>query len=267
MFRPLSYVLERTVTTGHLKMIAADGSVCEFGDRTGSPVIARISDKRTERQLALNAPLAIGEAYMEGRLVFEQGTLYDFLELLLTNVPPRRWPRWLRLVDTLAYVTRRLQHYNPVGRARRNVAHHYDIDGSLYDLFLDTDLQYSCAYFERPDMTLEEAQEAKKRHLAAKLALRPGQTVLDIGCGFGGLGLYLARNLDVDVLGITLSEEQLAIATERAHAEGLSRAGPISSSGTTASSASASTGSFQSACSSMSASIIIAPSSTSAQRS
>jgi cyclopropane-fatty-acyl-phospholipid synthase len=224
MFRPLSYVLERTVTTGHLKMIAADGSVCEFGDRTGSPVIARINDKRTERQLALNAPLAIGEAYMEGRLVFEQGTLYDFLELLLTNVPPRRWPRWLRLVDTLAYVTRRLQHYNPVGRARRNVAHHYDIDGSLYDLFLDPDRQYSCAYFEDEGMTLEEAQEAKKRHLAAKLNLSDGMRVLDIGSGWGGLALYLAKTSHVDVTGITLSEEQLKIARHRANAEGLSKA-------------------------------------------
>jgi cyclopropane-fatty-acyl-phospholipid synthase len=224
MFRPLRHVLERNVTTGHLKMIDAEGHACEFGDHTGNPVIARIADKRTERQLAINAPLAIGEAYMDGRLTFERGTIYDFLELVLTNVSRQPWPRWLRAVDILLYVTRRLQHYNPVGRAKRNVAHHYDLDGSLYDLFLDPDRQYSCAYFEHDGMSLEDAQEAKKRHLAAKLDLSDGMRVLDIGSGWGGLALYLAKTSHVDVTGITLSEEQLKIARDRAGAEGLSKA-------------------------------------------
>jgi len=224
MFRPLSHILERTVTTGHLRMIDAAGHACEFGDHAGNPVVVRITDKRTERQLALNPPLAIGEAYMDGRLIFEQGTIYDFLELLLTNVPPQRWPRWLRAIDLLLYLTRHVQHYNPVGRAKRNVAHHYDIDGSLYDLFLDPDRQYSCAYFEHDGMSLEEAQEAKKRHLAAKLDLSDGMRVLDIGSGWGGLALYLAKTSHVDVTGITLSEEQLKIARDRAAAEGLSKA-------------------------------------------
>jgi len=205
-------------------MIDADGHAFGFGDHTGIPVVARITDKRTERQLAVNAPMAIGESYMDERLVFEQGTIYDFLELLLRNVSRERWPRWLRALDILLYVTRRLQHYNPVGRAKRNVAHHYDIDGSLYDLFLDPDRQYSCAYFEQDGMSLEEAQEAKKRHLAAKLALSDGMRVLDIGSGWGGLALYLAKTAHVDVTGITLSEEQLKIARERAGAEGLSKA-------------------------------------------
>jgi len=205
-------------------MIDADGHAFGFGDHTGNPVVARITDKRTERQLAVNAPMAIGESYMDERLVFEQGTIYDFLELLLRNVSRERWPRWLRALDILLYVTRRLQHYNPVGRAKRNVAHHYDIDGSLYDLFLDPDRQYSCAYFEQDGMSLEEAQEAKKRHLAAKLALSDGMRVLDIGSGWGGLALYLAKTAHVDVTGITLSEEQLKIARERAGAEGLSKA-------------------------------------------
>jgi cyclopropane-fatty-acyl-phospholipid synthase len=224
MFRPLRYILGRTVETGHLRLIDADGCAHEFGDHSGPPVAARITDKRTEWQLALNAPLAVGEAYMNGRLVLERGTIYDFLELLLTNVTGQRWPRWFQAMDRMLFVTRRLQHYNPVRRAKRNIAHHYDIDGSLYDLFLDSDRQYSCAYFEHEGASLEAAQEAKKRHLAAKLDLSDGMRVLDIGCGWGGLALYLAKTAHVEVTGITLSEEQLKIAQKRARAEGLSKA-------------------------------------------
>ncbi len=224
MFRPLRHLLERTVTTGHLRLVDADGCAHGFGDHSGPPVVARIADKRTEWRLALNPPLAFGEAYMDGRLVLEQGTIYDLLELLLTNIARERWPRWLAAIDRLSFVTRRLKHINPVGRAKRNVAHHYDIDGALYDLFLDDDRQYSCAYFEHDGMSLEAAQEAKKRHLAAKLDLRDGMRVLDIGSGWGGLALYLAKTAHVDVTGITLSEEQLKIARDRARAEGLSKA-------------------------------------------
>jgi cyclopropane-fatty-acyl-phospholipid synthase len=224
MFRPLRHILERTVETGHLRLVDAEGRAYEFGDHSSAPVVARIADKRTERQLALNAPLAIGVAYMDGRLILEQGTIYDFLELLLSNFVQQPRSRWLRGIDRLLSVTQRLQHYNPVRRAKRNVAHHYDIDGSLYDLFLDNDRQYSCAYFEHDAMSLEEAQDAKKRHLAAKLNLSDGMRVLDIGSGWGGLALYLAKTAHVEVTGITLSEEQLKIARERASAEGLSKA-------------------------------------------
>jgi cyclopropane-fatty-acyl-phospholipid synthase len=224
MFRPLRHILERTVETGHLRLVDAEGRAYEFGDHSSAPVVARITDKRTERQLALNAPLAIGEAYMDGRLILEQGTIYDFLELLLSNFVQQPRSRWLRGIDRLLSITRRLQHYNPVRRAKRNVAHHYDIDGSLYDLFLDNDRQYSCAYFEHDAMSLEEAQDAKKRHLAAKLNLSDGMRVLDIGSGWGGLALYLAKTAHVEVTGITLSEEQLKISRERASAEGLSKA-------------------------------------------
>ena len=224
MFRPLRYQLERTVTTGHLRLVDADGCAHGFGDHSGPPVVARIADKRTERRLALNPSLAFGEAYMDGRLVIEQGTIYDLLELLLTNIARQRWPRWLAIIDRFALVARRLRRINPVGRAKRNVAHHYDIDGAIYDLFLDGDRQYSCAYFEHDAMPLEAAQVAKKRHLAAKLDLRDGMRVLDIGCGWGGLALYLAKTAHVDVTGITLSEEQLKIARERVCAEGLSKA-------------------------------------------
>lgn len=224
MFRPLRYILDRTITTGHLNLIDAEGRNYGFGDHNGVSVVARIVDKRTERQLALNPTLAVGEAYMDGRLIIEQGTIYDFLEIILANLAAISWPPWFRLLEDVRFVTRRLQQYNPVGRAKRNVAHHYDLEGSLYDLFLDSDRQYSCGFFEADGLSLEAAQEAKKRHLVAKLNLRDGLKILDIGSGWGGLALYLAKTAHVEVTGITLSEEQLKIAQERARAMGLARA-------------------------------------------
>ncbi len=193
MFRPLVYVLQRTIGTGDLKVVGADGRVHEFGDRTGTPIIVRITDKRTEWRLALSPSLGIGEAYMDGRLILEKGTIYDFLEVLLVNVSKLQRPGWLHAIDFVQEVTRRLQHYNPVGRSKQNVAYHYDIDGSLYDLFLDPDRQYSCAYFEEDGMSLDDAQIAKKRHIASKLNLSDGMRVLDIGSGWGGLALILPR--------------------------------------------------------------------------
>ena len=224
MFRPLRYILDRTITTGHLNLIDAEGRNYGFGDHSGVSVVARIADKRTERQLALNPTLAVGEAYMDGRLIIEQGTIYDFLEIILANLAAISWPPWFRLLEDVRFVTRRVQQYNPVGRAKRNVAHHYDLEGSLYDLFLDSDRQYSCGFFEADGLSLEAAQEAKKRHLVAKLNLRDGLKILDIGSGWGGLALYLAKTAHVEVTGITLSEEQLKIAQERARAMGLARA-------------------------------------------
>ncbi|ODS00958.1 cyclopropane-fatty-acyl-phospholipid synthase [Methyloceanibacter methanicus] len=224
MFGPLKFILGRTIKTGHLRLVDAEGQTHVFGDGTGSPVLARIQDKRTERRLFFNASLAIGEAYMDRRLVLEQGTIYDLLEVLLINTSWQRRPGWIQALDDIRSVALRLQHYNLTGRSRRNVAHHYDIDGSLYDLFLDSDRQYSCAYFEEDGQTLEEAQEAKKRHIAAKLNLSDGMRVLDIGSGWGGLALHLAKTAHVDVTGITLSEAQLKTARDRAAAEGLSKA-------------------------------------------
>jgi cyclopropane-fatty-acyl-phospholipid synthase len=186
--------------------------------------VAGIADKWTEIRLALNPMLAIGEAYMDGRLIIEHGTIYDLLEIILKNLAAIRWPRWLKLIDDARSLTRPLQNYNPVRRAKRNVAHHYDLDGSLYDLFLDADRLYSCAYFETDRTPLDEAQAAKKRHLAAKLNLRDGLKILDIGSGWGGLALYLAQTAHVEVTGITLSDEQLKISRERARAMGLSLA-------------------------------------------
>jgi cyclopropane-fatty-acyl-phospholipid synthase len=224
MFRPLRHVLDHILTSGYLRLIDADGVTHAFGDRGGQAVVVRITDKRTERRLFFNPALAIGEAYMDGTLRIERGTIYDFLEVLLGNLDYPSWPRLARLRDGLRFIQRSIRHYNPAGRAKRNVAHHYDLDRHLYDLFLDSDRQYSCAYFEHEPMSLEEAQAAKKRHIAAKLNLSDGLKVLDIGSGWGGLGLYLAKTAHVDVTGVTLSEEQLTLSQQRARAEGLSKA-------------------------------------------
>jgi cyclopropane-fatty-acyl-phospholipid synthase len=224
MFRQLRHVLDRIVTTGNLRLIDADGCAHDFGDGSGPPIVARIADCATERRFILNPALAIGEAYVDGRLVVEQGTIYDFLELVFANLDYAHWPRWARGVETFRFTGRWLRQFNPRPRARRNVEHHYDLDSGLYELFLDSDRQYSCAYFEQGEMSLEEAQAAKKRHLAAKLNLRDGLKVLDIGSGWGGLGLYLAKSAHVDVTGVTLSEEQLKSSQERARAEGLAKA-------------------------------------------
>jgi cyclopropane-fatty-acyl-phospholipid synthase len=224
MFRPLRHALDQIVTTGNLRLIDAKGRAHTFGDLSGAPVVARIADAQTERRLFLNPNLALGEAYMDGRLVMEDGTIYDFLEVILSNLDYARWPRWAKMLETLRFTTRRLQQFNPLPRAKRNAAHHYDLDNQLYELFLDSDRQYSCAYFEQDGMSLEEAQTAKKRHLAAKLNLCDGLKVLDIGSGWGGLALYLAKAAHVEVTGVTLSEEQLKISQERARAMGLAKA-------------------------------------------
>jgi cyclopropane-fatty-acyl-phospholipid synthase len=224
MFRPLRHVLDHILTSGCLRLIDADGVAHEFGDRSEQPVVARITDRRTERRLFFNPALALGEAYMDGSLVLEHGTIYDLLEVLLGNLDYPSWPRLARLRQGLRFIQRGFRQYNPASRARRNVAHHYDLDRHLYDLFLDSDRQYSCAYFEQDAMSLEEAQAAKKRHIAAKLNLSDGLRVLDIGSGWGGFGLYLAKTAHVDVTGVTLSEEQLRLSQGRARAEGLSKA-------------------------------------------
>jgi cyclopropane-fatty-acyl-phospholipid synthase len=173
------------------------------------------------RRLSLNPNLALGEAYMDGTLTVENGTIRDAMDLISANLVDAADLPQYSLVRPLRPLLRRLQQYNPAGRARRNISHHYDLSRRLYELFLDADEQYSCAYFSRPDMSLEEAQDAKKRHIAAKLLLKPGMRVLDIGSGWGGLALTLAQTAGVDVTGLTLSSEQLEVANERARAMGL----------------------------------------------
>jgi cyclopropane-fatty-acyl-phospholipid synthase len=170
--------------------------------------------------LLLDPELALGELFMDGTLVMESGTIADLLAVALDQ--PDLLPRWAKVQWWVRYLSRHIQQFNPRARSRNNVAHHYDLDGRLYSLFLDADKQYSCAYFETPDSTLDDAQLAKKRHLAAKLLIKDGHRLLDIGSGWGGLGLYLAEMTGADVTGVTLSTEQLQVANARAGEKKLS---------------------------------------------
>lgn len=221
MNRLLHAFLSQHVRKGNLQIVTPDGAVASFGDGSGPPVRMRIADKATERKILTNPDLAFGEAYMEGTVVFEAGRIYDFLDVVLSNVNTALPSPIAKFLAKWRVWTRRLRQRNGHAAARRNVAHHYDLDGALYDLFLDSDRQYSCAYYESDRDDLESAQLAKKRHLAAKLMIEPGMKVLDIGCGWGGLGLYLADICGADVTGVTLSEEQHAIANRRAQDRGL----------------------------------------------
>ncbi len=212
---------------GRLNITFADGHTASFGEPTeGYPEIAiRFTDKRVPRDIVTNLGLGAAEAFMDGRLVIEQGDIMEFIQLAQAN---RAWEDGLELdnASILKRISQRVTYvmrsFNKPHTSKQNVAHHYDIGNDLYKLMLDAEhMQYSCAYFPREGMTLAEAQEAKLAHIAAKLALEPGQTVLDIGCGWGGMAIFLAKHADVKVLGITLSEEQLALAKERAEAAGV----------------------------------------------
>ncbi|WP_092887059.1 SAM-dependent methyltransferase [Roseicitreum antarcticum] len=214
-------VAESHIKTGHLYLTFPDGSAASVGDGTGGRVAIRITDSRTVRRMCINPELALGEAFMEGTLIVDAGSIYDFLELLFRNTSVTRLNGVPRLLRAAFGAFNRLTGYNSVARSKSNVAHHYDLNGELYRLFLDSDSQYSCGYFEDARASLEAAQLAKKRHLAAKMALLPGQRVLDIGSGWGGLGLYLAAHFDAQVDGVTLSQEQFGVSNARARAAGL----------------------------------------------
>lgn len=226
--RALDAVLRRFVTRGRLIVTYPDGRRRSYGPGPAptSPageVAIRFQDAATIRRMLLDPDLGLSEAYIDGRMTIEGDDLRGLLTLAIDNraTDPLSFRLWRMLPVRRAL--RKLGQWNPAPRSRRNVVHHYDLSGELYDLFLDADRQYSCAYFPRPGMTLDEAQVAKKRHIAAKLRLSPGQRVLDIGCGWGGLALTLARDHGVHVTGITLSEEQLAIARRRVTDAGLER--------------------------------------------
>jgi cyclopropane-fatty-acyl-phospholipid synthase len=208
----------RLVRTGNLKITDHAGSTHSFGDATGNPVHLAIRSRRAEWAITRNPWIGLPEAYMDEQVDFLAGDVLDLLKIVYQG--GARLPLG-RLIDGLHYAFRRLQQINTAARARKNVNHHYDLSGDLYRLFLDADMQYSCAYFVDPDMTLDQAQEAKKRHIAAKLQLAPGHKLLDIGSGWGGFGLYLADTFDAEVLGVTLSTEQHAVSNERAQRAGL----------------------------------------------
>jgi cyclopropane-fatty-acyl-phospholipid synthase len=218
----LARLLDHLVRSGTLLVTDAYGQVHRFGDGQ-QPVIAfRLTDPALHSRLFFRPRLAFGEAYMDGTLVVEQGGIYGLIDLLCRGMASAKPGLLTPLYYGCGKFVRSLQQFNPLPRAQRNVAHHYDLSDALYELFLDRDRQYSCAYFQRPDDDLETAQEAKKRHIASKLLLRPGQKVLDIGCGWGGLAIWLARESGADVTGLTLSKEQHAVATRRAAQAGLS---------------------------------------------
>jgi cyclopropane-fatty-acyl-phospholipid synthase len=221
---PLRLLLHRFVRRGELGVIDHTGRRHNFGTRGSTPsATIHLHDASLYRRLAFHPTLHVGRAYVDGSLTITEGTLSDFLSLLLVNEQLASRTGTNELKRRLEELARLAAVINLPGRARRNVHHHYDHAADFYRCFLDEDLQYSCAYFANPALSLEEAQEAKKRHIATKLHLKPGQRVLDIGCGFGGMALYLARNYGVHVTGITLSTEQLETARDRAARQGLSR--------------------------------------------
>lgn len=219
----LDHLLKRLIRSGELHVTWPSGKMTRYGtpapDRP--PVHIAITSNKAARRIGTNPMLAAGEEFMDGNLLVPGDDILPLLDLVSHNM---RWEwgnasrmmisngqRWLSALDQI----------NNAVRSKKNVAHHYDLSDRLYDLFLDADRQYSCAYFTERDNSLEQAQTDKKAHIAAKLVLAPGQRVLDIGCGWGGLALYLNRVADVDVLGVTLSEEQLAVARRRAAEAGV----------------------------------------------
>ncbi|MHA1536771.1 MAG: class I SAM-dependent methyltransferase [Alphaproteobacteria bacterium] len=207
---------QREVKAGRLSIRDADGSERVLQGAAAGPHSAiRIHDERFLRKMMFKPDLFMGEGYMDGTLEIVEGTLYDFLEFCGINMSAQH------IDPKLSNLFRKAEQKNVVGKAKQNVAHHYDLDGGLYEHFLDEDKQYSCAYFESVADSLETAQANKKRHIAGKLLLEPGMKVLDIGSGWGGMALYLAQIADVEVLGVTLSEEQLKISQARAEAAGL----------------------------------------------
>src|SRR5580704_14145297 len=245
----LDSMLPRIIRFGRLGVIDAAGKSHVFEGAPGPVATVRLRDPALSWKLLVRPLLYVPEAYMDGALTIEEGSLYDLIDLLGANDTALPHSLLLRLGNAVTRIVRHIHQHNPIPRARRNAAPHYDLSDQLYELFLDRDRQYSCAYFRSPDDDLATAQHNKKRHIAAKLLLSPGQRVLDIGSGWGGLALYLAGECDVEVTGLTLSQEQLKVAQRRAAA-----AGCAFTCATTARRPGITTASSRSACSSMSGS-------------
>ena len=218
---PLSHMLKSFVRIGRLEVIDADGRRHVFAGQPGPEASMRLWDRSLYRKLFINPELHAGEAYMDGRLTFEPSSLRDFLTLFSVNRLSLGSYPLQKALRRISRGLRRFQQANPIGRAQKNVAHHYDLGNDFYRLFLDEGLQYSCAYFLSDGDTLEEAQRNKLRLIAAKLRLKPGLRILDIGSGWGDLALYLARIENVEVTGVTLSTEQHELANEKARRAGL----------------------------------------------
>jgi cyclopropane-fatty-acyl-phospholipid synthase len=218
----LSRLFERIITIGRLRVLDAGGRFHTFDGSPGASVTIRLHDPALHWKLLVRPRLYLGEAFMDGTLTVEEGSLYDLVDLLAVNLEAMPEGLLARLLNGSVTLLRRVHQYNPLPRARQNAAHHYDLSEQLYELFLDKDRQYSCAYFYDGGEDLDVAQLNKKQHIAAKLLVRPGQRVLDIGSGWGGLALYLASEYGADVTGLTLSVEQHKVAVRRVAAAGLS---------------------------------------------
>jgi cyclopropane-fatty-acyl-phospholipid synthase len=220
--RWLPRIFERAIRKGRLTLVGPDGATQSFGGKGPGPEVRlRLTDAALDWKIFLNPELNATEAIMNGGLVVEEGSIHDLIALFFVNKRQFDMTPTQIFWNGLSRRFRRLMQNNDLRRAKRRVAHHYDLGNDFYRLWLDTDMQYSCGYFPQGDETLEAAQLAKKRHIASKLALQPGQTVLDIGSGWGGMAIYLAKVADVRVVGVTLSTEQLEVAQERARAEGV----------------------------------------------
>ncbi|MGO4334199.1 class I SAM-dependent methyltransferase [Labrys sp. KB_33_2] len=213
--RIVRWAFARIVSRGNLTVVTPAGTRLVFGDGSGEPVTVRLTDRAAVLALLADPDMRLGELYMDERFLVEEGSIYDFVHLILREGQNQTHPLPARLIDRARAALRRFRLRNLPGRSKRNVAHHYDLDGRLYNLFLDADRQYSCAYFEYPGQSLEDAQAAKKQHIIAKLRVGPQHRVLDIGSGWGGLACSIAEAGAAEVRGVTLSEEQLAFARER----------------------------------------------------
>ena len=221
MARTFATLLGKLVRTGNLELETADGVRHRFGDGAGPNLAVRLVDRAAERELLIDPAFELGELYMDGRFVVTEGPSIDLLELGARNLATIEVLPWVKAIEKARVSFRGFHQRNDRKRAKENIARHYDHDRRIYDLFLDADRQYSCAYFEQPGQSLDDAQRAKKRHIAAKLLIDEGASVLDIGCGFGGMALYLAGVAGAGkATGVTLSEEQVAVAQERAKRSG-----------------------------------------------
>ncbi len=220
MFAKTSF--RKNIHYGTLTVLDAKGRTHCFESPTGPHVTIRLTDPALHYRFFYNVQLAMGEAYMAGTLIIEQGTLREFMDICLGNIRQIDNAPLQRILNMARNIHAAVRTHNPIGHAQRKVAHHYDLKDDLFDLFLDSDRQYSCAYFARPDESLEVAQYRKKAHLAAKLLLEDGQRVLDIGSGWGGLGLFMADRAQITVDGVTLSAEQHKVSNERAWRAGMS---------------------------------------------
>ena len=220
--RILDRLLRDLIREGKMTVHFPRGTAQRYGDGAGPGVTVRLHDPGLPGRLVRAPDMALGEGYMDKTLTIDGDDLAGFLAILSHNAASGRGDRWRYKVQSAQRLVARARQVTPAAKAKANVAHHYDLSGALYDLFLDADRQYSCAYFRDPSDTLDQAQAQKKAHVAAKLCLRPGLRVLDIGCGWGGMALTLARDHGARVLGVTLSEEQHRVATRRAADAGLS---------------------------------------------